>query len=421
MQTEARSPSTPVLEATFDDTGTKPGIRVASSKTLAARRRQNVVAAGVWTVVTSLFSGKVSFSLFVLMPSILASVYFLVIATPQYAAQARLVVRTVDPGSGTGDKLSAALASVGAAVMPPQTSQNAYILADYIRSRAAVLDLLETIDLRRIYSNPDADILSRLKTDASIDDLYDYWKSVVVAYVDAPSGILTVEVRAFTPQDALDIANAVVGRSEILLNEMSERARADILRSSQEEVERARAAVQSALFALQQARDTDGLLDPIRLADDTAKLLMQLTIERLRIEAEMDFLKRSLDANSVSVRQLAAKLEILTAQTSELQSKLTNTGGLTDTVSAALRRFEELELRRIFAEKMLTFAEEGLERARVRAERQAQYAMTFVKPSLATKSTYPRRFEFSALIIVGLVVCWATLALFGAAINDHRV
>ena len=89
--------------------------------------------------------------------------------------------------------------------------QNAYIVTSYIQSRAIVDNLNKTLNLREIFRRPEADFWARLKRNASIDELTDYWKTMVSTYIDAPSGIVTLQVRAFRPDDAVALAKAGLG------------------------------------------------------------------------------------------------------------------------------------------------------------------------------------------------------------------
>ena len=81
-----------------------------------------------------------------------------------------------------------------------QQSQDTQIVADYIRSRAMVEALGKSLDLRQIYSRDDADYFSRFDRTDSIEDLEKYWRKRVDVKIETLSGIVSVDVRAFTPK-----------------------------------------------------------------------------------------------------------------------------------------------------------------------------------------------------------------------------
>jgi capsular polysaccharide transport system permease protein len=90
------------------------------------------------------------------------------------------------------------------------------------------------------------------------------------------------------------------------------------------------------------------------------------------------------------------------------------------TIAASLGTFEQLELNRMFAEKLYTMAQDALERARLRAEQQNIFVSTFVPPSVPQEAKYPQRLSLSLLIPIGIAMVWGIFALIGASIEDHR-
>lgn len=372
-----------------------------------------------------------SFFPFVLLPGILAIAYYAFIASPQFAAEARFVVRAaqvifVDVGttssSGPTVPTPVALAAptpLSEGYTPPV--QNAYIVAQYIRSRAIVEDMSKTLDLREIFRRPEADFLARLVSNASTEELVDYWQSMVQSYVDGPSAIVTFQVRAFRPDDALRLAEGINTLSERLVNEISSRSRQDIMSASEEEVRQADAQLRLALQELQVARDAEGMLDPGKAADDTGKLLLQLMGEKIRLEGDLLAASRTLEQNAPTVRHLRSRVEIIEGQIANLRATIAGKEGPARNIAASLRKFEEMERNRFVADKLLTVAEEGLSRARKRAERQNLYFMLFVLPALPMDAEYPKRLAYSILLPVAFLMLWGIGALLFAAIEDHRI
>jgi len=365
----------------------------------------------------------ISFIAFVVVPALVCSIYFVFIASDQFIAETRAVVRsaeqesTVQSAMESSGKSPAASSALNLSIVTP----NAYIVTNYIRSRALVDDLAKTMDLRAIFRRPEADFWARLDSDATIEELVDYWKQMAVTYVDGPSGIVTVKIRAFRPEDALALAQAVIKLSEQLVNEISERARRDAMQFAEHEVRRADGRVRTTLIELRRYRDDEGLIDPVKTADETSKLLMQLLIDKIRLESDLFVASRSLTKNAPTVQNLTTRIEITDVQIAKLKERLTGDSPEIRNVAAKLARFEELEVQRQFAERLYTMAQDGLERARMTAERQAVYLTVFVPPSLPEYSLYPRRVAFSILAPLALLVLWSIVALIWASVEDHRI
>jgi capsular polysaccharide transport system permease protein len=365
----------------------------------------------------------------VLVPALAATVYFAFIASDQLAAEARFAVRQVDSdmsGVSSAGPNSSSTGSNGSSTATASfsftaTTQNAYIVTSYIRSRAIVDDLNEKLNLREIFRRPEADFWARLKRNASIDDLVEYWDSMVGTYIDGPSGVVTLMIRAFRPDDAVTLAKAVLEQSEMLVNRISDRARRDAMEMSEKEVRRAYEMTQAALADMHRFRDSAGIIDPVQAANEIGKLLIPLMTEKIRLESDLFVASRNLDDDAPTIRALKGRLETAEKQIADLKAKLTGTAGGNNTVAASLAKFEELELQRQFAEKLYALAQADLDRARLRADRQSVYLTVFVPPSLPEESRYPRRVAFPILIFIGLSVVWSIVGMVLASVEDHRL
>jgi capsular polysaccharide transport system permease protein len=375
-------------------------------------------------------SGRLlSFIALVIIPTIAASTYYAIIASPQYTVEARFVVRQNNQGqnaSSTSKQLAQAASmspgttSPGNMSMSGMTSEDAYVVASYIRSRAMVDDLSKVINVREIYRRPEADFFSRLKDDATIEELEDYWRDMVTTYIDGPSGIVTLRVRAFRPADALAIGRAIDQLAEKLVNDISVRARQDALARTQQDVDHAEDAMRSIFVQMEAYRDREGMISPLDSAARTGTLLKQVLGDRIETDSQL-FVTERLSPGSPTIAALAARRVAINARIDELQSKLTGDKASAHSIAASLVKFEELSVNERLAEQMYALARNELERARQTAEKRWVYLTAFVPPALPEKSYYPRRLAFSALVALALLVFWSIGALTWASVQDHRL
>jgi capsular polysaccharide transport system permease protein len=366
------------------------------------------------------------FAVFVI-PSFLCIVYLAFIASDQYVAEARFAVQTAQFGFASlkldDDKSSGPAAAVGglsSGAIPSVSSQDAYVITNYIGSRAIIDDLAGKIDIRAIFQRPEADFWARLKNDPSAEELTDYWKKMVSTYVEATSGIVTVKARAFRPADAKALATAIVEASERLANDVSARARTTIMQQAEEEVRRSEGLVRAALVEMRDFRDKQGFIDPLLAATSTSTLLLEAMTQKITLENNYFVASRAMSPDAPTVVELKSRLDGLDAQIEQLKAQLTGNSPEGRTVAASLVAFEELELKRVFAEKLYSMAQDALERARLRAEQQNIFVSAFVPPDAPQEAKYPERFSLSLLIAAGFFMIWAILAMGAAAIEDHR-
>jgi capsular polysaccharide transport system permease protein len=142
--------------------------------------------------------------------------------------------------------------------------------------------------------------------------------------------------------------------------------------------------------------------------------------QRIELQSQYEVDLHAMSATAPTVVTIKARLDALEGQIDKLKSQLTSDSPGARTVSASIAEFEGLETKRIFAEKLYELAQNALERARERAERQALYVSVFVPPETPEEARYPERLALSLLIPIGLAVIWGILALIAAAIEDHR-
>jgi capsular polysaccharide transport system permease protein len=357
--------------------------------------------------------GAVTFALMVALPVALAGIYYFFIAADQYVAEFRFGLRSAEPV-----RADPGLLQVGAA--PTQIGLDSYVVVQYIASRAIIEDIGNRVDLRQIFSTAKADWLARLRLPTPMEDLVTYWRGQVDAFFDPTNGTILVKVSAFTPQDALTLARAILGSSERLVNDLSARARRDALRDSENEVRQAERRLAAALAKLRDFRDKEGVIDPRKTADASAALDGRVRDELVRANTELSALKEYMQDDAPTIKLLEARIRALEEQQRALESEVTDTA---DTRSQALSRimgsYEQLESERSFAESAYRHSLEALDRARMNADRQHIYIADFVQPDLPEKPLYPRQLRSLAIVFVIAFATWAIGGLSVRSVRDH--
>lgn len=359
-----------------------------------------------------------SFLLMVLVPTIAAGLYYGLMVSDVYVSEAKFAVR------GTAEKLpssSSAALAMFSSVSSMNSNQEAYVLANYIQSRPLIEKMEKQVGVRDIFTRPDIDPLSRLSADAPAERLRRYWDKMVVASIDNLSGVLNLEVRAFRPQDALAIAQAILVESETLVNDISRRKRTDTVAFAREEVARAEKRLKDARIAIEEFRNESGTLDPVKSAEASSRVLIALRTQKMDFENEIATARRTLSESSPSVQILSSRLKAMNDQIATMESQLTSRGeGGDNPASRKLARYEGLELEREFAEKVYVLTLASLERSRIEADRQQLYLVTFVPPGLAERSLFPNRPAATAVVFACAIAIWSVLALLVAAVKDHN-
>lgn len=370
-----------------------------------------------------------TFILFVIIPSLVSICYLIFFASDQYVAETKFALRTAQLDSGKDSSSSSSTQGNGRANgssstsslgLPAIAGQDSYIVAAYIRSPAIFRDLPPSLDVPGIFRRPEADFWARLPADASAERLTKYWGSMVSTYVESSSGVVTVSVSAFRRDDALRLAQEITSASERLVNQLSARARADAMTRAELEVRRSEGLVQAALADMRTFRDTEGVISPGSEASNTSTLLLNAMTDRIRLQSSLSTAEKVMSTDAPTLGPMRARLQAIDQQIEKLKSGLTGSRG-DKVISASISRYEQLELQRQFAEKLYLMAQEALERAREKAERQSVYLSVFVPPYMPEEAEYPKRLAYSLLFPIGFLILWGIGAMLAATVQDHRV
>lgn len=360
-----------------------------------------------------------SFLVMVLLPTFIASVYYVAIASDQYVSEFRFSIRKQESTANIGSAQSASGFSPADAL---QMMADNFVIIDYLRSRTALDELSKRLDFDRIYTTDIADRLSRLTTDASSEERLDYWQRTIDAAYDMTTGITTVTVRSFRPEDTLQVADALVDMSEGLVNNLQARARHDAVSFFEGEVARAEQRLSTSQRAVLEFRDKNQITDPESSAQGVLDTYNKLQGDLVSMRAELASLLTSMKPNAPTVQVLKSRIAAGEVELGKLRARIgNNTGADGHRLSDVIDRYETLQREQEFAEKLYTSALTSLETARINTAMQHSYLATFVQPALAHDSLYPNRLRSIIAVLFISIFVWMVALLSGYAIRDHAI
>lgn len=349
----------------------------------------------------------------VLVPTLIAIGYFYGIASPQYVSEARFVVRSRSdaPQVSLGGMLSAAVG--GGSV----SSGDAYSVRDFLTSHDAVARTDQRLDLRKLWGREEADILSRLWAEDP-ERLTKYFNSMVSVTYDSSSGVITLRVRSFVPEDSKAIAETLLTLSEQLVNSLSERAREDALRIARNEVTVAEQRVLDSREALTRFREQQQELDSAGAAQAAVATMGQLEGQLIAAQAELRERQAFMRPDNTALQVTRNRIAALQRQIEVERARRTQGDGA---LSQQLAGFERLMLERDFADRQLASATASLETARIEAQRQQLYLSRVVEPNLAVYPLYPRKLISVGSIFLGLSVAFGIGWLLVSGMREHAI
>ena len=330
--------------------------------------------------------------LLLVMPFILFALYQLVLAAPRYESRAQLIIQQPD-GMATMDPSMALLTGLG---VSGSSTADTEIAKAYIHSEDMLNYLQTHNNLKEHYQNG-GDIFSRLSSNASIEDLLQYYVDHTEVEIDEASGVIKILAQGFTPKFANTLTQTIVNRAEWYINSIGHQladAQLKFIRLEHAKVEQRLRDAQKRTLAFQQKNN---LLDPeaegLALQQITYGLEGQIAIK----SAQLKGLRSTMTEKAPQVVMLASELNALktqlelerdrlSTQQSKSSSNIKNNG---TSVSEVLAQFSDLKIELELALKGYTSSEVSLDKARIEAYRQLKYLVVVETATLPQDNKYP--------------------------------
>lgn len=349
----------------------------------------------------------------VLVPTVLAALYFGLLASDVYISESRFVVRSPQKPVTTG--LGMILQSAGFS----RSTDDSYTVGDYMLSRDALRGLDQELGLAAAWSSASVDRISRfagLDWDDSFEALHRYYGRRVQMSIDTVTAISTLRTSSFDADSAHRMNERLLVLGEQLVNQLNERGRQDLMKFAAAEVADAERRSRLAAQALSEYRTRSTVLDPERQAAPQFERVLKLQDELTTIQLQLAQLQ-SLTPDNPQIEPMQRRARLLRAEIAAQQGRIA--GGERSLANKAAE-FQRLVLDREFADRQLAAALASLEQARNEAQRKQLYLERIVQPARPDAPVEPRRIRaVAATILLGLVA-WGVLALLVAGIREHR-
>lgn len=349
----------------------------------------------------------------VVLPTLLAALYYGLIASDIYISESRFLVRSPQKPL-QGGALGSLLQGSGIT----RSLDDQYSVADYILSRDALKELNDEFGLARKFSDRHIDLANRFAAvdwDDSFEGLLKYYRRRVSVELDSKSSISVLTVSAFTAEDAYKISQRLLTMSERLVNEMSERSRSDIVKFAVSEVSAAEKKAKEAALAVAAFRSDKAVVDPEKQSAFQLQQLGKLQEEYIATRMQLVQVRgASPDNPQISVLTLrAAGLQ------KEVDKEMARIAGRDGSLTSKAAGYMQLALEREFAEKQLAVSLTLLETARAEAQRQQIYLDRVVQPNLPDYAIEPRRIRYTVVVFVLGLLAWVIVGLLVAAVREH--
>ncbi len=354
----------------------------------------------------------------VIIPTLLATLYFGLLASNVYISESRFVVRS--PGKGQASVLGAILGGTGIGGLAGGigTDETSSVL-EYVRSRDAVKDLQRQKLLTKAYAQPTIFWLDRFGgplRNTTNEHLFKYYGNKIAIETDSVTGVTRLTVRAFSPADAQAINMRILEQAEALVNTLNTRSRRDTIALASAEVEAAKLRAREAAVALARYRNANGLVDPEREAQIKLQMIAKLQDELIATRSRLTQLQSYTPGNP----QIPAVRSQVNSLAREIDAQSAELAGGRKSLSTATVQYQQLQINSQVADKQLAVTLAALQDAQVEARKKHSYVERISQPNLPDYPLEPRRLRnILATLILGLLA-WGVLTTLVAGVREHR-
>lgn len=354
------------------------------------------------------------FLLFVVGPTILAGIYYVLIASDIYISESRFVIKSPDQKRSQMSTLANLVQTTGISGGQEQTNE----VLTFVRSRDALKGLEKAPGIRALYATRDADFFSRFPgplADNSFESLFKYYGDMVDARFDSEGGTATIKVRAFKPQDAYRINHRLLDLSEGLVNRLNTRSQTKGIDEAQRQLDLATDRAKAARVALTQYRNAQELIDPAKQAVGVIEIANSMIAQRAALQAQLDLMQRVARGNP-SIPALRNRINAIDVQIGTQDSRVVGTGS---GIASKMGGYENLLVEQEFATQSMTAANAALVQARAEAQRQQYYLERVVDPNMPDTPLLPKRL-LAVLVVFAAATCLYFIAwMFLIGVLEH--
>jgi capsular polysaccharide transport system permease protein len=349
-----------------------------------------------------------------LAASLLATFYWVAIASDRFVSEAHIIIQRTDMPGGQSMDFSSLLGGVDSGSRADQL-----LLRDYLLSVDTLKRLDAALNLRAHYSDTSRDPVSRMwDKGTSIERFYRYYLSRVSIEFDDYSGVLVVKAQGYDAKTAHAITAFLVQEGGRFMNEMARNLAKDQVSFLEKQVSDMSDRATEATHALVAYQNKKGLLSPQATTESIAAIVAKLDAQRADLETRRNAARAYLVPNHPDIVQLDQQLDAVARQTAQEQAKLTSTQG--KPLNRTVEEYQVLETEASFAGDIYKTALVALEKGRLEASRNIKKISVLQEPTMPEYSLEPRRFYNSLVFALVCFLVAGVAHLIAAIVRDHK-
>lgn len=346
-----------------------------------------------------------------LIGAVLATAYWLLIASDRYVSEASVIIRKTDSVAAPTPDLSMLIAGIAAVNRNDQM-----LLREYLRSVDMLKKLDAELNLRAHYGDWGRDWISRMWL-TDMEWFHRHYLSRVAIEYDDYAGVLRIKAQAYDSATARAIADTLVREGERYMNQLGHELAQTQVNFLTTQVDLAQLRFQQARQRLLDFQNKNGLLSPQTTAESLNVLVAKLEEQRAQLQTQLASLPKNLDRDHPNIVMLSQSLAAVDRQIEEEKAKLANPTG--KTLNITMEEFQRLQMEATFTQELYKAALTALEKGRIDATRMLEKVSVLQTPTLAEYPMEPRRIYNAVVTLLFGLMLVGILKLLESIILDH--
>lgn len=346
--------------------------------------------------------------------SLLAAVYWLLIASDRYVSESHVIIQRTDLVGGQAMDFANLL---GGAVNGGRADQ--LLLRDHLRSVDMLKKLDAALDLRSHYSDWHRDPISQMWfKDSSMEWFHRHYLSQVSIEFDEYAGVLVIKANGYDPKTAHAIASMLVQEGEHFMNEMANSLAQNQVTFLEKQLVQMNERATQARQALLIYQNKEGLVSPQATAENIALIVSRLEGQRTELETQRSALLAYLVSDHPNIVQVNQMIAAVDKQIAQEKAKLTSPNGRT--LNRTVEEFQRLQLEAMFTQDVYKTALIALEKGRIEAARNIKKVSVLQAPTQPEYPLEPRRFYNTLVFMLVALLLAGVVHLLAAIVRDHK-
>lgn len=356
----------------------------------------------------------------IIIPFLLAAIYLFVFAANRYVSSSQVVVRQQESGQQAGMPGLAML--VGA--VDPVSREDTLYLKEYIVSHDMLAVLESKLNWTAHYSGKWNDPLFYLSSSASSEEKLAFYQRMVTTNYDETTGLLQIDVQAFTSDYAKAVLKEILVQSEVFVNEITRSMADEQLSFARRELMASAERYENKQAELLAFQNEHNLFNAEVTAESMSQIVANLEAEIVKEKARLNGLKTRLAANAPQIRSQENKINALIKQLEAEQRKITSGDfkSAEDMLNLNTIAFEyrRLQVDLLVSEEFYKTSLAVVENAKLETIKNIRSLIAVVQPNLPEKAAYPRTIYNLITILIVLLLVYGITQFVLASIRDHR-